>query len=366
MRIGIVANDWTENSRVPGMVAWNRLFLPATQLARHQGHHIVMGKYLVHNSKTGELAVRDLNGKQVEDLDVIILQRPMSMYHSAWVEQAQSYGQVVLCDIDDWYFGLDSRNIAFYANHKSNSKFQNIEHYAETIRKVDAIIASTPYLAERIKKYNDNVFICRNGIDYGRWVRQETSDSWYPDFGWVGAVPWRVGDLEVVKGVVDSYCNKHGLKFRHHGSVLAIYPDGQRMRDVSEKLNFDKLVVLPVKPIMQLPQQYKKFEVGIVPLEMNPFNFSKSWLKGLEYASAGIPFVASPTPEYLALYNEYGIGRIARRPRDWIRHFDELRDPDIRREESIRNYERVAQLDIRKTWTQWGDVLDAVLQPAAT
>jgi hypothetical protein len=38
--------------------------------------------------------------------------------------------------------------------------------------------------------------------------------------------------------------------------------------------------------------------VGLVPLTRGPFNEAKSYLKGLEYAAAGIPFIATPTEEY--------------------------------------------------------------------
>lgn len=43
---------------------------------------------------------------------------------------------------------------------------------------------------------------------------------------------------------------------------------------------------------------------GIVPLAPLEFNEAKSYLKGLEYASLGIPFVAAPTSEYRVLAAE--------------------------------------------------------------
>jgi glycosyltransferase involved in cell wall biosynthesis len=40
------------------------------------------------------------------------------------------------------------------------------------------------------------------------------------------------------------------------------------------------------------------FDVGLAPLERNTFNAAKSWIKILEYAAMGVPFVASASPEY--------------------------------------------------------------------
>jgi len=48
-----------------------------------------------------------------------------------------------------------------------------------------------------------------------------------------------------------------------------------------------------------------------VPLRDSNFNRSKSWLKGLEYAALGVPFVASPTKPYQKLA-ELGCGDVVR------------------------------------------------------
>ena len=53
--------------------------------------------------------------------------------------------------------------------------------------------------------------------------------------------------------------------------------------------------------------------VGLVPLLDSAFNRAKSWLKGLEYAALGVPFVASPTPEYVKLAG-LGAGLLADDP----------------------------------------------------
>jgi glycosyltransferase involved in cell wall biosynthesis len=73
----------------------------------------------------------------------------------------------------------------------------------------------------------------------------------------------------------------------------------------------------------------KTGDAGVVPLDYTPFNEGKSWLKGLEFAAAGRPFVASATEPYTLLRDDHGIGLIAKRPRDWIRQMTKLEaDPE--------------------------------------
>jgi glycosyltransferase involved in cell wall biosynthesis len=73
-----------------------------------------------------------------------------------------------------------------------------------------------------------------------------------------------------------------------------------------------------------------QLDVGIVPLHESTFNAAKSWLKGLEYAALGIPFVASELPEYERLAHVHGIGTVVPpRARNWRRALNRLMsDPD--------------------------------------
>jgi glycosyltransferase involved in cell wall biosynthesis len=67
-------------------------------------------------------------------------------------------------------------------------------------------------------------------------------------------------------------------------------------------------------------------DVGIVPLADTAFNAAKSWLKGLEYAAMGIPFVASHLPEY-ELLRDRGIGILAHsKAKSWNRALSGLMD----------------------------------------
>ena len=87
--------------------------------------------------------------------------------------------------------------------------------------------------------------------------------------------------------------------------------------------------------IDEYPNLLSRFHVGLIPLTRKPFNEAKSNLKGLEYAAAGIPFIATPTEEYRVLHAS-GVGRLAESEDEWVDHARELLDVDVRREEAER------------------------------
>lgn len=80
------------------------------------------------------------------------------------------------------------------------------------------------------------------------------------------------------------------------------------------------------------PQTIAQIGIGVVPLANSRFNRSKSWLKGLELAAAGVPWVASPRREYSALH-DLGCGLLAAGPSEWYKTLDRLRRDAAYRQE---------------------------------
>jgi hypothetical protein len=115
-------------------------------------------------------------------------------------------------------------------------------------------------------------------------------------------------------------------------------------------------VALGMVSLRTLPKVLAEFDVGIVPLSANRFATAKSWLKGIEYAAAGVPAVASPAPEYRHMAHQDGC-LLANSPDEWFTHLHRLLDIPSYRAERI-----AAGLDMARQWTyesrahEWAEV----------
>ena len=116
------------------------------------------------------------------------------------------------------------------------------------------------------------------------------------------------------------------------------------------------MTVRPATDLPSYPRLWDPLGVALIPIENSSFGAAKSWCKGLEACARGIPIIASAHPEYEAL----GVARIVRRPRDWVRHLEELSDPDLRAAEGLANRARAQELSITNHWQEWDDALRGV------
>lgn len=196
----------------------------------------------------------------------------------------------------------------------------------------------------------------RNGIDIGRWNRRKDRGSRNPVVGWVGATPWRSNDLETLAPFFGGILSKNNLKFHHSGHT-------QNAPMAHEQLEIDPRVCTmePMRPILGYPKMFERIDIGIVPLSDVPFNHAKSYIKGLEYTAAGVPFVASDTPEYRFLA-EHGVGRVASSPDEWEHHISELCNPKKRKDEALKNLNNVAQFTMKQTGSDWNEVFESVIK----
>jgi hypothetical protein len=193
-----------------------------------------------------------------------------------------------------------------------------------------------------------------NYLDFGQFTRRQQVESDKPTIGWTGYTSYHAWDLSILKEVyptiADEFC------FHHTGDHI-------------ETLPFANFVGLPLASVKTMgaawtgeyQQKGLQFDVGVVPLADLPFNDAKSWLKGLEYAAAGVPFVASPAREYVRLYDTYGVGRLASQPADWVEQLRALKEGSLRRQEAAENLERLKPLDISVGVRKWEALIESLV-----
>jgi len=337
--IAFLTFDWSWGTKPlqPNGCAWYRCLLPSTELKKF-GHGTGIGFPGFNEEHGFGLMVEDT--KAIHGWDIIVFKLIMHQRILDEMSKAKLMGQIIVVDIDDWHDGLDKSNRAYLATDPETSPENNRAIYNEIISLADAIIVSTPFLGEYYSTMNKNVYLVRNGIDIGRWKQRKISFTDKPTIGWVGATPWRSQDLESVAGSVGKFITDNDLPFHHSGHTSS--HDAPLACDQLE-IGHEKVSTMPLAPILDYPALFEPIDIGIVPLNNVPFNHAKSFIKGLEYAVAGIPFVASYSPEYQLLADS-GVGRVAKTKEDWDYHLGELMDPKMRQDEAEENLENVKKM----------------------
>jgi hypothetical protein len=96
-------------------------------------------------------------------------------------------------------------------------------------------------------------------------------------------------------------------------------------------------------------------EVGIVPLAPTDFNEAKSCLKMIEYASLGVPVLASATYDNMRMH-ELGVGGIVKHPGQWYRRLSQLlKSEEYRTDLAGRSREAMKDHTYEKQSWRWAE-----------
>lgn len=325
-----------------------RMLLPARELYRQGGHTVLVAGEIVTRAsgEIGAPSAEDVR-RAAFGFDIVVMQRWMNEEAPDVIRKARACGQVVINDVDDWFFGIPTSNVAFDATHKRSDARSNVEHYRKVLAASSALTVSTPYLAKRLESLGRPVHVLRNAIDLDRYEpRSVVAGSLI--VGWHGHLAHgRTSDLGVLGRVLGPFMKRHEhARFLHIGSEGE--DDATRMADVLG-IERDRLLTRPLFHISQMHHKLGGIDIGIAPLDDSPFSLAKSWVKPLEYAAVGHPAVCSDRPEYRA----FGPVALCRTPKDWTEAFERLADPDERTKAAVVARARARELDIALRWREW-------------
>ena len=350
--VAFLTQDFTPNTLppLPGGCAYYRCFLPMQSI----GIDARMG----YPAWTGDAGFGVMSGEQTAQFgfDVAVLKLLMHRQIPRQMEIAQSLGQKIVVDIDDFYDGLPEANLAHKATDPSENKAINREHYRQIIMAADRVTVATPFLYDYYSQLHPDVRLVRNGVLPQQFDVRKVSNR-KPVVGWVGGIPWRGNDLETLRPWLPDFLEQHDLMFHHSGHAESV-PGAPSVPSFAEVVGINpaRVTTSPLKTMDRYHELFN-FDIGLIPLNNIPFNHAKSFLKGLEYSISGIPFVAQGLPEYehLAML---GVGRIAYEPEDWIRHMTQLIDFRTRKRDARINRDNVLRdhtIMVRET--EWRDAL---------
>lgn len=292
-------------------------------------------------------------GGETRDADVLVFNRPASKKAVEVIAKLSQAGYAIVVDVDDLFSHVRPGH-ALYGERAQLAH----AHLKWACKLATLVTATTPIIAEEY------------GGARGRVVPNYIPD-WYLSLsaapltdpvriGWSGTVSSHPNDLQVVGDAVQRLVSSKVCSVAYVGP----HPEASRVREAL------KLKAKPATSgwmdFRQYPVAMSQLGVGIVPLEACTFNDAKSWLKGLELAAVGVPFVASPAAEYKKLYT-HGAGKLAERPNEWRRLIADLAKPGAYRDDAIGAGRRAAEaLTLKHNAHRWAEVFTEAnsLRPA--
>lgn len=290
------------------------------------------------------------------EVDVLVLQRVTHLFVQQAIPLLREQGIAVVIDIDDDLATIHPDNPAHDAIHpKWFGKTRNGERHlhswkvlADACRDATLVTVSTSALLDRYATHGRGVVIHNYLADH--YYQQRHDDSAL--VGWAASLHSHPNDPAVV-GPAIARLTREGVQFRVFseldGVVKAFGLDG----DPDWVSSVD---------LLDWPKQVAELGVGIAPLADTKFNAAKSWLKPLELAACGVPWVGSPRAEYRRLH-ELGCGFLADRPKDWYKLVKNLvKNPSLRAEASEAGVRVAQQLKLRDHAWRWSEAWDLALR----
>lgn len=293
------------------------------RIAESEGCEIEFVSDLKLRVRDGGLGVAEVTGLDgVPDWDAIVMARPLRRLNVEAIPFLQAEGIGVIVDLDDDFSCIDPAHAGWKHYQPKTSPESNREWLALACKMADMVTVTTPALADRYGKHGRVKVLpnCVNEDDIVSLLPRPQEKAGHGTVGWAGYVQTHPRDLRETRGGVAMACHEAGARFLNVG-------DGEDVQKQLDLRDVPFAVTGPV-PFDQYPRELRRFDVGIVPLHDTKFNQAKSPLKGLEYAAAGVPFVASPTPAYERLAIE-GIGLLAEpKSKHWKRKVLTCLGPD--------------------------------------
>ncbi len=227
----------------------------------------------------------------------------------------------------------------------------------EQLRSAHLVTVSTPYLKGVYEKYNKNVVVIPNAIDFEVWHKVEPQNDGIVRIGLFGSnshhKDWREC-IDAVKRILDEYPNTR-LYF-NGWMVMEEAKEGAKMYEMKRHFKFPDYMVEkglidreqteifePVE-IQDYPKWLmdKRIDIGLAPLVDSRFNRSKSNLKYIEFGAMGVPGVYADLEPYADV--EHGVtGLKAGKPHDYYVQLKKL----VESEELRRKLGQAAHEDVK-------------------
>lgn len=214
--------------------------------------------------------------------DVVVLQQPRGADWVRRIRALQAAGTVVLFEIDDYVQAV--RKAADH-DFKAVEDRDAIRGLELAMRVADGVICSTEWLGRRYRAFNDRVYVCRNGLDLGRYALTRPPRT-APVIGWAGATGHRNAVEPWLGAVVDVMRERPEVGFVSIGQPFD--------KLVARHVEAERCMAVPFTMLESYPAAMTLMDIAIAPAGTSNFFRGKSDLRFLEAGALGIATVADP------------------------------------------------------------------------
>jgi glycosyltransferase involved in cell wall biosynthesis len=245
---------------------------------------------------------------------------------------------------------------------RSDAPHEHAREVSAYLKRSACIIASTPYLADELRSFNERVSVFPNLLDPEIWdIRRPVSAG--------EGKPLRIccigtglmsENISLLIPAMELCENRYGgdVVFCLWGNAKYLDAGVKKLKNVtiSEKK-------MPYRAFAR-KLQHEAFDLGVVPLSDLRFNRAKSNIKYLEYAASGIPSIFSRVEAYAGLHHGDTCLLADNDPDAWIQEIVKMvEDHGLRRRLSERAYDDVSsRFVLNRAWAQnYLSILENVL-----
>lgn len=315
--------------------------------------------------------------------DVVILGRAFSQSIVNIINQIHSWGGKVVFDLDDNFFDIspfsphyknlgimpinldhpDGRSVKVWEDGvngfsvKANRVIR--KDFIDVIRLVDCVTVTTEPLRKEYARFNDNVRIVPNAIDFDLWEKPPI--TWNRDevrLLYTGAANHQE-DFMFIKDVLKGLQDKH--------PKLKIVFIGTDWKILQNNLDYSRIEVHPWVKIETYPYLMRSLccDIGIAPISKTKFNDCRSALKWKEYSALKMATVATDHGPYARAIKHGETGVLADSPASWVDALSSLiESKDMREKIALNAYREVKKkYNLDFVVDEWLSVFESTIKP---
>lgn len=248
-----------------------------------------------HGGYVRVIKFADFQERDLEGIDVAIVQRIISPTAIRLIRQMQQRGVKVLFDIDD----LLTEMPPFLASAAAMAELKPL--LERTLRIVDGLTVATPRLGERLACYNRCYVTPNCPAPFAAATAQSAGEN--------GSVSLLMASSDSVRfdfiaPVLKELLKDGALNVR----LIAVGPPGEYL--AAEGLPVERHPNMDYDAFRTFAASLPD-ALGVIPLDDSPFSACKSAIKFMDYALAGIPSVCSAVPPYADVVRDGETGLLA-------------------------------------------------------